>query len=143
MQVNCGFDFLLASLLLAALVWYQVPLECAGLRVDQPVQRAWDAWLGFHLGIGPVFLVLIVSELAGLRGAEPQHELLRLLTADGSAANWFWISLTAVVAAPLAEELLFRVVFQGWLEQATHPVVAIVCSSVLFSVVHSFRIRSR
>lgn len=137
-QVNCAFEFLLVGLLLGTFLSLRTPLAGLGFRFDQPLQRMWDAWLGFHLGIGPVFLVLIASELGGLRGDEPQHELLRMLTADGSWANWFWISLTAVVAAPLAEELLFRVVLQGWLEQVTHPAIAIGASSLLFCTVHRF-----
>jgi membrane protease YdiL (CAAX protease family) len=46
------------------------------------------------------------------------------------------VALAAVVLAPLAEELMFRVVIQGWLESREKPAAAITTTALLFSVIH-------
>lgn len=137
-QTACAFDLLLTAALGAALVGSRADLRACGLRWDEPARDASDAVLGFRLAIGPVFVVLFLSAGIGLRTEEPEHEFLRLLTVDGSLVNWLWISATAVIAAPLAEELVFRVLVQGWLENKLPPLAAIGCSSVLFCTVHRF-----
>jgi len=78
------------------------------------------------------------------------HPIARLLTARDGRIVLLCI-LTAVVVVPIAEELLFRVLLQGWLESAQRrfrrrlrmlwrlvPGAAgpIVLSSLLFSLVH-------
>lgn len=50
-----------------------------------------------------------------------RHPVEELLVADRSAWPIFWTLLTAVIVAPLIEELLFRVVLQGWLEKRLAP----------------------
>jgi membrane protease YdiL (CAAX protease family) len=137
-QSACAFDLLLTAALWAALVGSRADLRACGLRWDEPARDAADAVLGFRLAIGPVFVVLFLSAGIGLRTEEPEHEFLRLLTVEGSLVNWLWISATAVIAAPLAEELVFRVLVQGWLEGKLPPPAAIGCSSVLFCTVHPF-----
>ncbi len=46
------------------------------------------------------------------------------------------ITIAAVVAAPLTEELIFRIVFQGLLESLVPPPVAILIPAVAFSIMH-------
>lgn len=137
-QSACAFDLLMTAALTAALVGSRADLRACGLRWDQPAQDAADALLGFRLAIGPVFVVLALSVWAGLRTDEPEHEFLRMLSVDGSAVNWLWITATAVIAAPLAEELVFRVLVQGWLEHHLPAPAAIGCSSALFCTVHPY-----
>jgi membrane protease YdiL (CAAX protease family) len=137
-QSACAFDLLMTVSLLAALVGSRANLRACGLRWDEPAQDAAAALLGFRLAIGPVFVVLMLSVWAGLRTDEPEHEFLRMLSVDGSPANWLWVTATAVIAAPLAEELVFRVLVQGWLEHKLPPLAAIGCSSVLFCTVHPY-----
>jgi membrane protease YdiL (CAAX protease family) len=137
-QMQCALNLVLTAVLLAMLGSGPSTLGAQGVFWRPLGRQVWDAVLGFHLAIGPVFLVLVASELVQLRGADPEHQLLKMLVADGSAANWFWISLTAVVAAPLLEELLFRMLLQGALQQVLSPVVAIAISSLLFCLVHRF-----
>jgi len=45
--------------------------------------------------------------------------------------------LAVVVAAPVAEELLFRLFFQGWLETKLRPSYAIVVVSLFFALIHA------
>ncbi|MCA9056482.1 MAG: CPBP family intramembrane metalloprotease, partial [Planctomycetaceae bacterium] len=137
-QLGFAFDIVLTVLLAGSLIVEHEHLRQSGLYLHPLRPQLRDAWIGFLMAIGPVFLVLMLSEGAGLRGNEPEHELLRTLTEHGSAAKWFWISLTAVVAAPLAEELIFRVVLQGWLESRVPAATAIGLSSLLFCLVHNF-----
>jgi membrane protease YdiL (CAAX protease family) len=116
-------------------------------HLSQRLARVWreeaalvftHAMRGFQLAIGPVFLILIVSQFLGLRTEETQHEFLQLLVHEGSAGAWFWVAVTAVLAAPLAEELLYRTALQGWLEPRLTPIPAILVSSVVFALAHNF-----
>lgn len=49
----------------------------------------------------------------------------------------FWLTAaTAVFFVPVAEEILFRGLLQGWLARVMRPVWAIVLSSLLFAAAH-------
>jgi membrane protease YdiL (CAAX protease family) len=49
----------------------------------------------------------------------------------------FWIVLSAAFLAPLTEELLYRVLLQGWAQSHLAPWQAIVASSFVFVAQHS------
>ncbi len=95
-----------------------------------------DGVWGFGASVAPVAIVL--ASTYWLRTDETQHTLLKLLAADSSVSTVLIVVLSAVVAAPLIEELIFRVVIQGWLQTKLHPVAAIGITSVLFAAVHGF-----
>ncbi|MEN0111944.1 MAG: CPBP family intramembrane glutamic endopeptidase, partial [Planctomycetota bacterium] len=84
-------------------------------------ELARDAGLGvgvFLAALGPVYLVQ-ASIVYGF-GLPSSHPLLEALL---EAPGWEAIAaaaLTAVVAAPLVEELAFRVLLQGWLEKVAY-----------------------
>jgi len=137
-QASFGLNLLLTGMLIGLLRGLAADLPACGLHLREPAGQLRDAWFGFRLAIGPVFAVLIVSQAIGLRSDQPEHAFLRLLLTDGEWRNWLWISLAAVIAAPLAEELLFRVLLQGWLESRAPRALAIACSSTLFCAVHEF-----
>jgi membrane protease YdiL (CAAX protease family) len=75
-----------------------------------------------------------------------EHPLAKLISAQNSPALLALAALSAVVVAPLSEELLFRVILQGWLERVlrrrsrawrgAQRVLPILISSALFSVMH-------
>lgn len=136
-QGALAVDLLLTAVLLAALIGTRADLRVCGLFSDRLDRQAVDGLFGFRLAFGPVIAALVLSMLLGLRTEQPEHQFLQLLVDDASWRNWAWVGLTAVVAAPLAEELLFRVLLQGWLERYVGP-VSIVYSSVLFCLVHDF-----
>ncbi|MFV0444570.1 MAG: lysostaphin resistance A-like protein [Planctomycetaceae bacterium] len=137
-QLNLAFDLSLVCVLISSLIAQRVPRASVGIRWDGIRRHFVESQWGFLLAIGPVFLVLLLSDGLGLRSQEPEHELLRMLVSDASWRNWLWIGATAVVAAPLAEELIFRVLFQGWLEELLPVWLAIGFSSLLFCFVHRF-----
>lgn len=69
--------------------------------------------------------------------AEDQvHTIVKLLQQDSTSAMWLLAFVSAVVLAPLSEELLFRVVLQGWLEKTVSASGAIAVSSATFAAVH-------
>lgn len=90
-------------------------------------------------------LALVVAPLLGLsaildRIVPYRHPLVDLLLVDRSAATLAVVIVSAVVAAPIAEEFFFRRVLQGWLE-ARLPGAggrgAVVVSAALFAAAHT------
>ena len=76
--------------------------------------------------------------LTPFKSEKTQHPLLRLLSDSPTLESILWSVAAAVVVAPLVEELLFRVVLQGWLKTVIAPRWAIGITSVLFGFVHGF-----
>ena len=69
--------------------------------------------LGFLAATLPVLsLQMLVTMLMPY-----EHPVLSMLSEGGSPRFWLVAALSAAVVAPLAEEFLFRVVLQGWLER--------------------------
>lgn len=87
------------------------------------------AWL-------PVFGTLLLTYK--LRSAERQHAVLRMLQEQPSWEAYSWAILSAVVMAPLVEELLFRVILQSWLTARLGRTSGWIIASVLFALVHGF-----
>lgn len=97
---------------------------------------AWGSW-GYLLAVGPTFLLVLLS--AAWRSPETQHSYL--LAWERSPGFWLLLLmiLSAVVVAPLTEELLFRVVLQGWLRQQLGGWQAVMLVAVLFAAIHGWR----
>ena len=90
--------------------------------------------LGFLAAVGPVLGLWAAT--SQMRNDQNKHGLFQLLDQDSSLATLAWVCLAAVVAAPLLEELLYRVVLQTWLEKRIPPRVALVIVAVVFAAVH-------
>ncbi|MBD3673753.1 MAG: CPBP family intramembrane metalloprotease [Planctomycetaceae bacterium] len=110
-----------------------------GFRGDDLPRQAWYGLQGFLLAILPVYaLVLLVLPLK--ESEEAVHPLLRMM-AEGQFNNRyvFWACLSAIVVAPIQEEILYRVLLQegmvslGYRWQYVIPGVA-----VFFSLMHLF-----
>ncbi|MAG92733.1 MAG: hypothetical protein CMJ48_03130 [Planctomycetaceae bacterium] len=95
-----------------------------------------DGLWGFGAAVAPVAIVLAAT--FWLRTDATKHSFLKLLAADARISTVLIITLAAVIAAPLIEELIFRVVIQGWLQTKLRPAAAIGIVSVLFAAVHGF-----
>jgi len=104
-----------------------------------------DLWIGALVCAGAIPLVslaaLVASLIATLSGEEPEtlrHSTLRLL-AENESAWAFWLTVFAVVvAAPVAEEIVFRGFIQTGLAQAgLGPVGGVVGASLAFLAVHA------
>ena len=89
--------------------------------------------LGYLVTI-PLVLAAIVA-MSSLRGPQTVHPYLKLLEA-GNGSAIIGVAFAAVVAAPLTEELIFRVVFQGLLESLVPPSAAILVPAVAFAAMH-------
>ena len=114
----------------------------------------WAA-LGFGLGrfrddarLAVAGLVLMLAPLLGLaavldRFVPYRHAIVDFLNAHRDPLSIGLVVFAAVVAAPIAEEFLFRRVLQGWLEGWLEPreprwggVMAIMLSSLAFAAAH-------
>lgn len=82
---------------------------------------------------------LLVELISQMTGEVPEsNPLLELLRSGPGQELMLLIALTAVVVAPIAEELQFRVVLLGGLLQAGRPQIAWILSSALFAMAHGF-----
>lgn len=91
---------------------------------------------GFLAAVLPVVLFRLAT--SPLNDGQPEHSLLKLLQSDQGTETIFWITFSAVVLAPLSEELLFRIILQGYLQQRVSPGFAIPFVAIVFSAVHPF-----
>ena len=105
-----------------------------GVRIDRQILLG---VLAFLAAIWPTGMMLIVSQW--WRTVETQHPLLQVLEQNSNGEVIAWIAVSAVIAAPLAEELLFRVTLQGWLSERLSGSVAIVLTAAVFALVHGWR----
>ncbi len=90
--------------------------------------------LGFLASLPLVVAVIVI--LGPYRSQETQNSLLILLRETGSKRTILEVVFAAVVTAPLAEELLFRVIIQGLLETRLSLAGAIAIPACVFAAVH-------
>ena len=141
-QVSCiggAVTLLFLTLLLAYPVNPRAPrrdLAAFGITLESAGRAARDGTIGFLASLAPVFAVLMLT--AHLRDDDLQHSFLQLLQREPDGAIIAWIVLAAAVIAPLTEELLFRVILQGWLESRLGPGPAIAIVAVIFAAVHNW-----
>ncbi|QDU47049.1 CAAX amino terminal protease self- immunity [Symmachiella dynata] len=90
---------------------------------------------GLFASLLPVWIVSLLIE--PLRTANNGHPLIRMLQDHPSVQTVAWITLAVLVAAPLCEELLFRVILQGWLQDRVSPSTAIVSVAIAFAAIHA------
>lgn len=107
-----------------------------GIRGDRWAGDAAAGTLGFLAAMPAVFGVSLL--LLPLRNGDRTHGMLQLLMNSPTAETYFWVGLSVVVAAPLFEELLFRVILQGWLRSKLNAAASIGLSSAAFAFVHGF-----
>lgn len=110
--------------------WRSIGLSSGGLLVDWRLAVA-----GLALVTGP--LLLISAALA--RVVAYEHPVIDTLRADHSPVAVAVVAITAVIAAPIAEELFFRRILLGWIDArvpSTSGGVAILASALLFGLSH-------
>ncbi len=91
---------------------------------------------GLFLAYPLVILAMLLS--APLRSADKIHPFLKTLLENRTDEIVFWVFTSAAFAAPLAEELVFRVGLQGWLRNRCRPAFAVGVTAVLFSAIHGW-----
>jgi membrane protease YdiL (CAAX protease family) len=117
----------LASLATLALAIVMVRWRTGADRGDfgiDPGRFSYDLMLGstgFVMLVVPVFAIQYVLTKLWMETAHPLVQLVR-----EHPNTWYFLlsSVAAVVVAPLAEEFLFRVFLQGWLEKVAYAMRA-------------------
>jgi membrane protease YdiL (CAAX protease family) len=82
------------------------------------------------------FVIALILLISHWRSPDTQNPLLILLRRTSSERTVWEVVFTAIVSAPLAEELLFRVAFQGQLQTWLPPAWAIALPAFVFAGVH-------
>lgn len=137
-RLSCLISFSIAGLLVVGLTnGGRRPAADQGLTIHPLGRRMQLGAAAYLAAIGPTGLLLLVSSL--WRTVDTQHSYLRALRDSAGAELLLWIILSAVVAAPMTEELLFRVTLQGWLSERCSGPVAIGLTACIFALVHGWR----
>ncbi len=114
----------LATLVLAiVMVRWRTGADHRDLGID-PRRFSYDLVLGitcFVMLVVPVFAVQFVLTKLWM---ETTHPLVQLVREHPNTWYFLLSSLAALVVAPVAEEFLFRVFLQGWLENMAHAMRA-------------------
>lgn len=110
------------------------------LGFEQPRWRR-HLVLGLAVGLASVPLLLVLNKLSylGLKaiGAEPEQQVtVQILQGLGGWLRRACFGFSAIVLAPVAEEILFRGVLYPALRQRGHPQIALIASSLLFALIH-------
>ena len=103
-----------------------------GLRDPRPVEGLRLAVATWVIIVPPL---LAIAALLDHFVVSYRHPVIDFLAADNSGAAVGLVLLSAVVAAPIAEEFFFRRVLQGWLETRFGD-RAVVVSAVAFGLAH-------
>jgi membrane protease YdiL (CAAX protease family) len=111
----------------------------AKLRDLLPLPGQWAgdfkaALWGLFASLLPVWGVSLLIE--PLRTSNNGHAFIRALQDDPAPSTIAWITLAVLVAAPLCEELLFRVILQGWLQDRVPPAAAVISVAAAFAAIH-------
>jgi uncharacterized protein len=131
------FNLSLSLILSFALVSNDRPWSGIGMRIDHSLEQLKLGVYGFFAAVIPMTISMFAT--LPFRGAENQHSLLKQLTESPDVTTITVIGVTAVIAAPVFEELLYRVILQGWLSTIFSASVAIPLTAVLFASVHGWR----
>jgi membrane protease YdiL (CAAX protease family) len=124
-------------LLAMLLVGHSTPRAALGLSWRRwPEQIGWGG-VAYLAAVGPTWLMLFA--MLPWRSADTQHAFLKLLQESPDVLTILLMALTATVLAPLSEELLFRVVLQGWLSERIGAAAAIPSVAVVFAGIHGWR----
>lgn len=127
------------SLLIAPLAFGHGLRRGMGLRLDHWIFDSLRGVLGFF-ALMPVSIGLLLAMEFFLRNhpeALKEHVLLVALR-DVAPAWKAWVFVSAVVLAPLAEEVFFRGIIQSYIRRLSRrPWWAIVVTSTIFTVLHA------
>ncbi len=118
------------------------------IKPEEPLQETVTEWgnplsekikigiYGFFIAFLPVILMLFST--FSLRSEDKLNPLLKIVNANSNLQTFITVGILAVILAPLIEELIFRVIIQGFLvtKLRVNGWIAIVFTALLFSRVH-------
>lgn len=107
-----------------------------GVMVQEFASQVRDGVEGFYLALLPTGILMIAT--SAIRNTDNQNPLLTLLSDADHIGTVLGIFASAVIFAPLYEELAFRVILQGWLSTVLYPTSAILIVAIIFAAVHGF-----
>ncbi len=137
LKAQCFQSLILWGLLLGSLaIVPQVSLRDYGFGFRKIPRQLSAGILVFLASFLPVYTLLILTH--PFRSVETLHPLLKLLQNDAGPMTIFWIALAVAIAAPLFEELIYRVILQTTLARWLPAGAAIGTSAVIFSLVHGW-----
>lgn len=110
------------------------PATTGSPRALPPRVALRDAVFLYGLVVPPTALLLIA--LIPFRDPENANALLRLLADEAGPVTLAAVAASAVIAAPLFEEMTFRVVLQPALARLLGEPAAIAAVALLFAAVH-------
>ncbi len=102
----------------AGVLWIQARFSVGPSHIGFSARNLpWHLLLGLLVGLAtlPVIYVLMIVVSLGL-DTEYAHPLIEQMTEQGSLSAYMYGVITAAIIAPLAEEFLFRVILQGWMQ---------------------------
>jgi uncharacterized protein len=105
-----------------------------GLKGRPFARSLLDGLFGFRLAILPMAVAIVV--MAPFRTRETQNPLLTLMADNLEPVTISLVIFIAVLIAPLSEELMFRVILQGWLRTMLPARWAVPLVAVGFSAIH-------
>lgn len=136
-QIGCSTSILIFVAILLPMTYQGGPnVDALGFHLKKWRQQVSDGVLGFAASVLPVGVVWYM--VSPWKTAANSHGLLQLLMEDRSASTLLWITLSAVIVAPVLEELVYRVVLQTWLQQVASPREALIVVAIIFAAVHRF-----
>ena len=112
-------------------------LSSIGMSLRNLPEQLKVGFAGFCATILPMVISMLVTR--PIRPLEQEHILLKRIAESPDIATIAVVAGMAAVAAPLKEELVFRVILQGWLTTFLPRFAAIFSVAVLFSLVHGWR----
>ena len=131
------FNLSFGLVLTFALVSSERPWSGIGMRITHFREQLRIGVYGFFASVLPMTISMFAT--LPFRDAENQHSLLKKLMESPDVTTASIIAVTAVIAAPLFEELLYRVILQGWLSTIFPASVSIPFVAVLFASAHGWR----
>ena len=132
--VNGVSEIIIALAVLTALGHF--PLRDVGIHARNVGRQLRDGLFGYLASLAPVFFLAFAT--SPLRTPDRQHPFLTLLETNQSVEAVGCLILSAVIIAPLKEELIFRVMLQDGLARRMGSPLAIGITSILFCAVHGF-----
>lgn len=132
------FQFTLAAVTLAFVVWRIGPVAWLGLR--------WKNWPWVFL-IAPLTVVGMWLVFGGLQqagymkwiesfGVEALQDSVKLLQNSQDMVILSLMAVAAVIVAPICEEIVFRGYLYAFAKKYTGPWIAAACSGLIFAAAH-------
>lgn len=107
-----------------------------GIDGRQAEEAVGAGLLGYLSAVIPVIAMNVA--MSAFRTEENQHVFLQILNSQKSVQLVALMIASAVIMAPIEEELMYRVILQGTLQRYLSPTASILISAFLFSAVHGF-----